>query len=55
MGFKPEVAMSSLSSRLVRFIDRMLGQGPAHGLEGTPEVPFNFFSSLMIFGYRRDR
>jgi hypothetical protein len=52
---KPEIAMSNLSSRLVRFIGSMLGPVPARGPAGASEVPFNFFSSLMIFGYRRDR
>ena len=47
--------MSSLFSRFAAFVDSMLGGAPARSqfLEGNGEVPFNVFSSLMIFGYRR--
>lgn len=47
--------MSSFLSRLAAFVDSMLGGAPARSqsLGGNREVPFNVFSSLMIFGYRR--
>jgi hypothetical protein len=47
--------MSSFFSRLTAFVDSMLGGAPAAGQSagGNGEVPFNAFSGLMIFGYRR--
>jgi hypothetical protein len=47
--------MSSYLSRLAAFVDSMLGGAPARGqpLGGNGEVPFNFFSTTMIFGCRR--
>ena len=47
--------MSSFLSRLATFVDSMLGGAPVRGQpsEGNGGVPFNAFSGLMIFGYRR--
>ena len=47
--------MSSYLSRLADFVDSMLGGAPARDrpVGGNSEVPFNFFSSTMIFGCRR--
>jgi len=47
--------MSRYLSRLAAFVDSMLGGTPARGqsVGGNSEVPFNFFSSTMIFGCRR--
>ena len=46
--------MTSFFSRLATFVDSMLGGAPARGQSvGNSEVPFNFFSSTMIFGCRR--
>ena len=47
--------MSSYLSRLAAFVDSMLGGAPARGqpVGGNGDVPFNFFSSTMIFGCRR--
>ena len=47
--------MSNLFSRFASFVDSMLGGAPARGqrVGGKGEVPFNFFSSTMIFGCRR--